>query len=121
MKPASHQISLSLPDSWSGDKTPTIIQPMRRFLRKHNAALALTLSLFLIVSGSLQLLHDQLIDHQHTSECATYMVDGHVPLLSQAITCHIIHTVIPTVPLTISSAYPPVYSLHPPRAPPSVL
>ena len=49
---------------------------MRLLLRKYNALLAMTLSLVLVVGASLQLLHDQLTDHEHSIECPMFMVDG---------------------------------------------
>jgi hypothetical protein len=45
-------------------------------MRKYNALLATTLSLVLMVGGSLQLLHDQLVDHDHGIECPMFMVDA---------------------------------------------
>ncbi len=49
---------------------------MRNAIHKHNALLAIALSFLLIVSSSLQLVHDQLLDHQHGSDCAMYVLDG---------------------------------------------
>ena len=50
--------------------------------RKYNALLATTLSLVLVVGASLQLLHDQLVDHDHGIECPMFMVDGSTPIPS---------------------------------------
>ena len=55
---------------------------MRLLIRKYNALLATTLSLVLMVGGSLQLVHDQLVDHDHGIECPMFMVDGSTPVPS---------------------------------------
>jgi hypothetical protein len=45
---------------------------MKRFLHKHNAFLATTLSVVLVMGGSLQLVHDQLLDRTHSSGCEVH-------------------------------------------------
>ncbi|MFT5593999.1 MAG: hypothetical protein ACI8SR_002386 [Oceanicoccus sp.] len=45
-------------------------------LRKHNGLIASVLTLVILISGSLQLVHDQLIDHHHTIDCPMFVLDG---------------------------------------------
>ncbi len=45
-------------------------------LRKHNGLMASMLTLVILISGSLQLVHDQLIDHHHTVDCPMFVLDG---------------------------------------------
>lgn len=57
-------------------------------LRKHNGSLALLMTLVIVVSGSLQLVHDQLLDHHHTVDCPMFVFDGSTAVPSAADTCH---------------------------------
>jgi hypothetical protein len=45
-------------------------------LRKHNGLIASMLALIILISGSLQLVHDQLVDHHHTVDCPMFVLDG---------------------------------------------
>ena len=45
-------------------------------LRKHNGLMASMLTLVILISGSLQLVHDQLTDHHHTVDCPMFVLDG---------------------------------------------
>jgi len=45
-------------------------------LRKHNGLFASVLTLVILISGSLQLVHDQLLDHHHTVDCPMFVLDG---------------------------------------------
>lgn len=45
------------------------------------------LSMVIVISGSLQLVHDQLLDHQHDSDCAMYVVDGNTAISSASSSC----------------------------------
>lgn len=53
---------------------------MKRFLphslRKHNGLFASVLTLVILISGSMQLVHDQLLDHHHTVDCPMFVLDG---------------------------------------------
>ncbi|MFQ3170928.1 MAG: hypothetical protein ACI9DG_000957 [Oleispira sp.] len=49
---------------------------LRQILRKHNGFIAQLLFLVIVISGSLQLLHDQLLDHKHTVDCPMFVLDG---------------------------------------------
>jgi hypothetical protein len=59
----------------------------RQSMRKHNGSLAMFLSLIILISGSLQLVHDQLLDHQHDSDCAMYVVDGNASIVNSSSDC----------------------------------
>ena len=43
---------------------------------KPNRFLTLILSLVIVISGSLQLVHDQLVDHHHSIECPFFALNG---------------------------------------------
>ncbi len=68
-------------------KQADIVRPMRNAIYKHNALLAIALSFLLIVSSSLQVVHDQLVDHQHNSDCAMYVLDGNGAAASEQTVC----------------------------------
>lgn len=94
---------------------------IRQSIRKHNGFMALFLSMVIMISGGLQLVHDQLLDHQHDSDCAMYVVDGNTPVASASSDCSVIkqdHT---------ASSYAPVallvteFTQYAPRAPPITL
>lgn len=57
-----------------------MIAAMKSFLhqrlRKHNGLMASMLTLVILISGSLQLVHDQLVDHHHTVDCPMFVLDG---------------------------------------------
>jgi len=80
---------------------PVKMPAMRLLLRKYNALLATTLSLVLVVGASLQLLHDQLTDHEHSIECPMFMVDGSAAVPSVAYS-HCAHPKQTVKPLTFS-------------------
>lgn len=52
---------------------------MKALFHKYNGQLAAALILAIIVSASLQLVHDQLVDHQHGLDCPMFVVDGSTP------------------------------------------
>ena len=94
---------------------------LKQYMHKHNGFLALVLSLALVVSGSLQLVHDQLVDHQHDSECAMYAVEGNAPLATATSSCITTKQVVEvssysTVALTLSQ-----FDQYSPRGPPATL
>ncbi len=114
----SKYLHITEQNQWSRPLAPAMLPFMKRLLRKYNGALALTLSLILIVSGSLQVVHDHLIDHEHTEECAMYMVDGKQPLSHKPATCIAHKQVVestPFFPIQLVLSY--VYKQQP-RAPP---
>jgi hypothetical protein len=45
-------------------------------LRKHNGLTASVLTLVILISGGLQLVHDHLINHHHTVDCPMFVLDG---------------------------------------------
>jgi hypothetical protein len=49
--------------------------------------MAIFLSLIIVISGSLKLAHDQLVDHHHDSDCAMYAVDGNTPIVNSSSDC----------------------------------
>jgi hypothetical protein len=74
---------------------------MKRFLHKHNAFLATTLSVVLVMGGSLQLVHDQLLDRTHSSGCE---VHGNNVIGSKATACAVPPNAVDTTvlsPLTL--------------------
>lgn len=48
---------------------------------KPNHFITLLLSLVIVISGSMQLVHDQLADHHHTIACPVFVLDGSSALL----------------------------------------
>lgn len=56
-------------------------------LRKHNGLLASVMTLIIVISGSLQLVHDQLLDHHHTVDCPMFVLDGSAAVPSAEGTC----------------------------------
>ena len=73
---------------------------LKQYMHKHNGFLALVLSLALVVSGSLQLVHDQLLDHVHDVDCAMYVVDGNGLISSPASSCGVNQQVVEATPLS---------------------
>jgi hypothetical protein len=74
---------------------------MKRFLHKNNAFLATTLSVVLVMGGSLQLVHDQLLDRTHSSGCE---VNGNNVIGSKATACAVPSSAVDTTvlsPLTL--------------------
>ena len=119
MNSANNNLQIYSQNSWNGPITPTSIGAMRGFLRKHNALLALVLSLVLVVGGSLQLIHDQLLDHQHTSECAAYMVDGKLPLGQSPAACEASKQAQQSTPYSPIKIAFSLLTNQQPRAPPA--
>ena len=93
----------------------------RKALKKHNGTLALMLSLVLIISGSLNLIHDQLLDHHHDSDCAMYMVDGKSPISDKQASCIALKQSAEDHPYTPVSLVLSQFEKHAPRGPPSSL
>ncbi len=77
-----------------------IVHVMKRFFHKHNAFLATALSLVLVMGGSLQLVHDQLLDHVHDVDCAMYVVDGNGLISSPSSSCGVNQQAVETTPLS---------------------
>ncbi len=93
---------------------------MKRFLHKHNSLLATALSLVLLISGSLQLVHDQLIDHAHNADCAMYVLDGSSAIGSQQTVCLASQQLVEATPLHPVKLVLSQVDQHPARAPPSI-
>jgi len=93
----------------------------RKMLRKYNGTLAMVLSLVLVISGSLNLIHDQLLDHQHDSDCAMYMVDGKSPVAALQASCSAVKQQVVDQPYTPVSLVLSQFEKHAPRAPPQSL
>lgn len=92
---------------------------MKRFLHKHNRLLATALSLVLLISGSLQLVHDQLIDHAHNADCAMYVLDGSTAIGSQQASCLANQQLVEATLLHPVSLVLSQVEQHQARAPPS--
>ena len=56
-------------------------------LRRHNGLIASMLTLVILICGSLQLVHDELIDHQHTVDCPMFALDGSAAVPEATISC----------------------------------
>jgi len=56
-------------------------------LRKHNAVFASVLTLVILISGSLQLVHDQLLEHHHTVDCPMFVLDGSAANTTDTVEC----------------------------------
>ena len=110
---------------WNRRLWPAMIAPMnlnfRQSIRKHNGFMAMLLSMVIVISGSLQLAHDQLLDHHHDSDCAMYFVDGNAPVSNETSGCSTIKQQVENQiysPLTVVISQ---FNHHAPRAPPVVL
>lgn len=90
----------------------------RQYLRKHNGFLALFLSMVLVISGSLQLVHDQLLDHHHDSDCAMYVVDGNAPAANAHHNCSIVKQPAQESSYSSVSLLVSQFQQHAARAPP---
>jgi len=99
----------------------TMRPQFRKMLRKHNGTLAMVLSLVLVISGSLNLIHDQLLDHHHDSDCAMYMVDGKTPVAAPQVSCSAVKQQVVDQPYTPVSLVLSQFEKHAPRAPPQSL
>jgi len=99
---------------WGSSTMPA----MKALLHKYNGHLALALILALVVSSSLQLVHDQLVDHEHGIECPMFMVDGNSPLPSVSVEC--VHTKqnVESVPFTLVAFAVNTFNTQQARAPP---
>ena len=125
MGQSNKQLHLSSPFGLNRPKATASMAPMRplfrKMLRKHNGTLAMVLSLVLIISGSLNLVHDQLLDHHHDSDCAMYMVDGKTPVSDKQPTCSAVKQ------KTVDQPYSPIslvlsqFEKQVPRGPPQSL
>ena len=125
MGQCNKQLHLSSPFGLNRPKATASMATMRpqfrKMLRKHNGTLAMVLSLVLVISGSLNLIHDQLLDHQHDSDCAMYMVDGKSPMPSKAVHCTASKQAVVEQPYTPVSLVLSQFEKHAPRAPPQSL
>ena len=97
------------------------IQTTLRQVKRHNGMLALALSLALVVAGSLQLVHDQLIGHHHTGDCAMYMVDAKSTTPEMLATCQRIKQTIDDHPYSAFALVVHYFHSYVTRAPPTSL
>lgn len=125
MGQCNKQLHLSSPFGLNRPKTTASMATMRpqfrKMLRKHNGTLAMVLSLVLVISGSLNLIHDQLLDHHHDSDCAMYMVDGKTPVAAPQVSCSAVKQQVVDQPYTPVSLVLSQFEKHAPRAPPQSL
>lgn len=72
-----------------------------QFLRKYNGHLAAVLALTMVISGSMEIAHDHLEEHDHGTECPMFMVDGSTTgPASDNSTCSPVKQTIQAVPFT---------------------
>lgn len=90
----------------------------RQSLFKHNGFLAMLLSMVIVISGSLQLVHDQLQDHKHDSDCAMYVVDGNTPIATASSDCVALKQQVADQPYSPFNFVVSQFNHHAPRAPP---
>ena len=90
----------------------------RQSMRKHNGFLAMFLSMVLVISGSLQLVHDQLLDHHHDSDCVMYAVDGNSPVSNATSECSTIKQRVEDQDYSSFTLVLSQFNQHAPRAPP---
>jgi len=125
MGQCNKQLHLSSPFGLNRPKATASMATMRpqfrKMLRKHNGTLAMVLSLVLVISGSLNLIHDQLLDHHHDSDCAMYMVDGKTPVAAPQVSCSAVKQQVVDQPYTPVSLVLSQFEKHAPRAPPQSL
>ena len=91
---------------------------MKALLHKYNGHLALALILTLVVSSSLQLVHDQLVDHDHGIECPMFVVDGSSPLPAASIQCAPAKQAVEAAPFTLTAFVVNAINAQQARAPP---
>jgi hypothetical protein len=94
---------------------------LRQYMLKHKGFTALFLSLIIMISSSLQLVHGEMLDHHHDSDCAIYAVYGNLPVPESSCASAIIKQqaeiqYYSTVSLVVSQ-----FKQHAPRAPPVLL
>ena len=91
MGQSNKHLHLTSPFGLNRPKATASMAPMRplfrKLLRKYNGALAMMLSLALIVASSLNLIHDQLLDHDHDSECVMCVIDSKPTVLAKEPNC----------------------------------
>lgn len=92
---------------------------MKTLLHKYNGQLAAMLILTLIVSVSLQLVHDQLVDHQHGSDCPMFVVDGNTPVPTEHVQCGHRKQTVEALPFSPISLMLRVVEKQQARAPPA--
>lgn len=91
---------------------------MKALLHKYNGHLALALILTLVVTSSLQLVHDQLVDHDHGIECPMFVVDGSSPLPTASLQCVPSKQALEAAPFTLVAFAVNTLNKQQARAPP---
>jgi len=91
---------------------------MKALIHKYNGQLAAALILAMIVSVSLQLVHDQLVDHQHGSDCPMFVVDGSTPAPATQSQCGHAKQSVEALPFTPISLLLRTVEKQQARAPP---
>ena len=72
----------------------------------------------LVISGSLKLVHDQLLDHHHDSDCAMYVVDGNASAANAHHNCSIVKQPAQESSYSSVSLLVSQFQQHAARAPP---
>jgi hypothetical protein len=94
----------------------------RQYMLKHNGLTALFLSLVILISSSLQLVHGEILDHNHDSDCAIYAVYGNAPEADSSSVCVNIKQQAEIKPYAaIVSLVVIQFKQHAPRAPPALI
>ena len=91
---------------------------LRQSMHKHNGFIAIFLSMVLVITCSLQLVHDQLLDHQHDSDCAMYVVDGNAPASAAVKDCSVVKQVYAASTYSSVSLLVSQFKQNAPRGPP---
>ena len=90
----------------------------RQYMHKHNGFIAIFLSMVLVITCSLQLVHDQLLDHQHDSDCAMYVVDGNASIVNGGSDCTAFKQQAEAQSYSPFTLVISQFNHHAPRAPP---
>ncbi len=94
---------------------------MKTRLYKYNGHLAATLILVMIISVSLQLVHDGLLDHHHDIDCPMFVVDNGSGLSASQTGCTPKPQTVESTFFSPSAVLLRIIDKQPARAPPAVL
>jgi CHASE1-domain containing sensor protein len=94
---------------------------VRQTLRKHNGFIAQLLSLVIMISGSLQLVHDQLLDHEHTVDCPMFVLDSSAAVPEATSLCIVAKQIVEEQPYHPIALVLSQFKTQQARAPPALV
>jgi hypothetical protein len=89
-----------------------------KLVKAHNATLGIMLSLVLIVSASLNLMHDHAVDHEHDTDCVMCVVDGNTSVASLPVSVASDKQLLENLNYSPVSLTPTQFELQTARGPP---